>query len=95
MDDRRIGHPPSIAVQRQKPKFRQRPAQPQLLEEYTKAKDVTRHRLFIETLEGVMGKSNKVIIEGGEKGHGVVPYLILPEIEINQSTTAAPITGVK
>ena len=62
-------------------KLLQRPTQPQLLEEYTKAKDVTRRRLFIETLEGVLGKSNKVIIEGGEKGHGVVPYLILPEIE--------------
>ena len=66
-----------------------------LLEEYTKAKDVTRRRLFIETLTKASWENHdKVIIEGGEKGHGVVPYLLLPEIE-KRKTTAAPITGVK
>jgi membrane protease subunit HflK len=65
-----------------------------VLEEYSKAKDVTRRRLFIETLEGVLGKSNKVIIENGKNGHGVVPYLRLPEIE-KRRTTASPPTGVQ
>ncbi len=50
-------------------------------EEYAKAKDVTRKRLFLETLEDVLSKSNKVIIEGGESGTGVVPYLPLPEVQ--------------
>lgn len=49
-------------------------------EEYAKAKDVTRKRLFLETLEEVLSKSNKIIIEGGEGGTGVVPYLPLPEV---------------
>ncbi len=35
--------------------------------------------MFLETLEDIMQKTNKVIIEG-EKGSGVVPYLPLPEI---------------
>lgn len=48
-------------------------------DEYAKAKDVTRQRLFIETLEDVYSKTNKVIIESGQ-GSGVVPYLPLPEI---------------
>ena len=48
-------------------------------EEYSKAKDVTRKRLFLETLENVLSKSNKVIIEQGGKS-GVVPYLPLPEV---------------
>ena len=48
--------------------------------EYEKAKDVTRERLFLETMERILGRSNKVIIEGGSSGSGVVPYLPLPEV---------------
>lgn len=51
-----------------------------VLEEYSKAKDVTRRRLFIETLEDVLANSNKVIIEQNG-GQGVVPYLPLPEVQ--------------
>lgn len=52
-----------------------------ILAEYSKAKDVTRQRLFLETMERVLGHSNKVIIEGGAGGRsGVVPYLPLPEV---------------
>ncbi len=58
-------------------------------EEYAKAKDVTRKRLFLETMEGVLSKSNKVIIEGGEGGTGVVPYLPLPEVQKRRSGAAA------
>lgn len=53
--------------------------------EYSKAKDVTRKRLFLETMEDVLGKSNKVIIEG-KGGSGVVPYLPLPEITKKKQT---------
>lgn len=53
----------------------------QILEEYSKAKDVTRKRLFLETMENVLSKSNKIIIEGGKNGSGVVPYLPLPELQ--------------
>ncbi len=51
-------------------------------DEYVKAKDVTRQRLFLETLEDVYSNTNKVIIEPnqGGSGTGVVPYLPLPEI---------------
>jgi len=49
-------------------------------QEYAKAKDVTRKRLFFETLEKVLGSSSKVIIEQGSGGQGVVPYLPLPEV---------------
>lgn len=47
--------------------------------EYSKAKDVTRKRLFLETLEEVLSQANKVIIDKNG-GQGVVPYLPLPEI---------------
>lgn len=48
--------------------------------EYAKAKDVTRERLFLETMELVLGRSSKVIIEDGASRSGVVPYLPLPEV---------------
>jgi len=50
-------------------------------EQYVKAPEVTRKRLFLETMEGVLKDSNKVIMEAGSNGGtGVVPYLPLPEI---------------
>jgi modulator of FtsH protease HflK len=49
--------------------------------EYAKAPDVTRKRLFIETLEKVLQGSNKVIVEPGTTGQGVIPYLPLPGLE--------------
>jgi membrane protease subunit HflK len=50
-------------------------------DEYAKAPDVTRKRLFLETMEKVIGGSNKVIVEEGGNGQGVVPYLPLPELQ--------------
>ncbi|MEP0941815.1 MAG: FtsH protease activity modulator HflK [Rhizobiaceae bacterium] len=50
-------------------------------EQYAKAPEVTRKRLFLETMEGVLKDSSKVIMEAGPNGGtGVVPYLPLPEI---------------
>lgn len=49
--------------------------------EYIKAPDVTRKRLFLETLEKVFKDSNKVIVEGGQGTQGVLPYLPLPEVQ--------------
>ena len=49
--------------------------------EYAKAKDVTRERLYLETMEQVIGKANRVIIDQGKTGQGVVPYLPLPAIQ--------------
>ncbi len=48
-------------------------------DEYAKAPDVTRKRLFLETMEKVLKDSNKVIVE--QNGPGVVPYLPLPELQ--------------
>ncbi len=49
-------------------------------EEYKKAPDVTRQRLYLETLEKVLGRTDKIILDaGGAGGSGVVPYLPLTE----------------
>ncbi|MCV6823844.1 MULTISPECIES: FtsH protease activity modulator HflK [Halocynthiibacter] len=50
-----------------------------VLEEYQKAPEVTRKRLFLETMERIYGRVDKVIIEN-EVGDGVVPYLPLNEL---------------
>jgi membrane protease subunit HflK len=51
---------------------------------YAVAKDVTQKRIYLETLEEVLGNVNKVIIDNTEGGgNGVVPYLPLPEVQKN------------
>lgn len=60
-----------------------------VLGEYSQAPEVTRKRLYLETMEGVLGGINKVIIDpttGGDGGQGVVPYLPLNELRGNQQT---------
>lgn len=51
-----------------------------VLEEYTKAPEVTRKRLYIETMEEVLGGLDKVIIDDGIGGAGIVPYLPLNQL---------------
>lgn len=55
--------------------------------EYAKAKDVTRERLYLETIEQVFGKSRKIIMEPG--GQGVVPYLPLNDLAAPKSAPVA------
>ena len=50
-----------------------------VLVEYQKAPEVTRKRLYLETLESVLGQVDKVILDE-RAGQGVVPYLPLNEL---------------
>lgn len=56
--------------------------------EYVNAPEVTRKRLFLETMEEVLGGSEKVLIENGANGSGVVPYLPLPELRPGANTSS-------
>ncbi len=49
-------------------------------EQYKNAPDVTRERLYLETLEKVLGSNNKIIIDNQSAGQGVLPYLPLNEL---------------
>ncbi|MGR3757210.1 MAG: FtsH protease activity modulator HflK [Tranquillimonas sp.] len=52
-----------------------------VLEEYAKAPEVTRKRLYLETMEEVLGRVDKIILDDGAGGgQGVVPYLPLNEL---------------
>src|SRR5207302_1689865 len=52
----------------------------QVYEQYKKAPDVTRARLYLETMERIFANSDKVIVDQGTSSAGVVPYLPLPEL---------------
>jgi len=58
----------------------------QVYEQYKKAPDVTRRRMYLETMERVLGNTDKTIINAGPNGPGVVPYLPLPSLASPQPT---------
>jgi len=62
----------------------------QVLDQYKKAPDVTRQRLYLETIERVFGGADKIILDPG--GSGVVPYLPLNELPRRQGAPG-PATG--
>ena len=53
-------------------------------EEYRLAPDVTRRRMYYETMERILGKTDKTVIEAP----GVTPYLPLPEIKRRETKKA-------
>ncbi|WP_296762428.1 FtsH protease activity modulator HflK [Sediminimonas sp.] len=62
-----------------------------VLTEFTKAPEVTRKRLYLETMENVMSSVDKTLLDqsvvGEGQGSGVVPYLPLNELRRDRSTT--------
>lgn len=62
-----------------------------VLDEYNKAKDVTRQRIYLETMERILGNSQKLVYDGGSAGSNIVPYL--PLNELSPPRTAQPAAG--
>ncbi|MDF0599967.1 FtsH protease activity modulator HflK [Psychromarinibacter sp. C21-152] len=65
-----------------------------VLEEYRNAPEVTRKRLYIETMERVLGDVDKIILDdsvtgGNGAGQGVVPYLPLNELRRTGNTNSS------
>lgn len=60
-----------------------------VLGEYVQAPEVTRKRLYLETMEEVLGRVDKIILDNqtGAGGQGVVPYLPLNELRRNSGGT--------
>jgi membrane protease subunit HflK len=61
-----------------------------IYDQYKRAPDVTRRRMYLETMESLLAGMNKVIVD--QKSGGVVPYLPLPGLHSN---AAAPADGGK
>jgi membrane protease subunit HflK len=51
-----------------------------IYEEYKKAPDVTRKRMYLETMERILGGTDKIILDSNQANSGVVPYLPLNEL---------------
>ena len=67
-------------------------------DEYKKAPDVTRQRIYLETMERILGGSDKLVYDGGPSGQGIVPYLPLNELSARRPTPPTsqpqqPVTG--
>jgi membrane protease subunit HflK len=59
-------------------------------DEYKKAPDVTRQRMYLETMERLFGGTDKIILDSGTAGqNGVVPYLPLNELARPQAARPA------
>ncbi|QIB33420.1 FtsH protease activity modulator HflK [Ancylobacter pratisalsi] len=64
-----------------------------VLAEYQKAPEVTRQRLYLETMERVFGGMDKVIIDQQANGNGVVPFLPLGALSPAAATPAPAAKG--
>jgi len=62
----------------------------QVYEEYRKAPEIIRERIFIETMEKVLGGMDKIIIDQNGAGQGVIPYLPLSEIQRRPAPAGGP-----
>ena len=59
-------------------------------EQYQKAPEVTRQRMYLETMERLLGSNQTIILDsGGTNGGGVVPYLPLDQL-MRPQPKAAP-----
>jgi len=56
---------------------------------YVANKDITARRMYLETMQDILSKADKIIVDDKAKGPGVVPYLPLPEIQ-KRTPPAAP-----
>jgi membrane protease subunit HflK len=57
-----------------------------LLAEFQKAPEVTRKRLYLESMESVLGNTNKVFIDGGDGGNSLMYLPIDKLIEQNRGS---------
>ena len=56
----------------------------QVLDTYMQAKEITKKRIYLETIRDVLAGSSKIMIDQNS-GNGVVPYLPLNELNKNKS----------
>ena len=58
-----------------------------IYEQYRKAPDITRRRIFLETMEKIFAGTDKIILDKSG-GSGVVPYLPLNQLNKRPNTQA-------
>lgn len=58
----------------------------QILAEYQKGKEVTKYRLYIETMESILPNMKKYIMEAGENNDSILKFLPLAESSLIETT---------
>ena len=67
----------------------------QVYEAYKAAPDITRQRMYLETMSDLLSGADKIIIDEKSSGGGVVPYLPLDKfMRTTPETPPRPVTGV-
>ncbi|HTK14652.1 MAG TPA: FtsH protease activity modulator HflK [Xanthobacteraceae bacterium] len=61
-----------------------------IYDQYKLAPEVTRERMYLETMEHVLGGADKIILDNDGKGPGVVPYLPLPDLTRSRPPATPP-----
>ncbi|MBS4078981.1 MULTISPECIES: FtsH protease activity modulator HflK [Pseudomonas] len=64
-----------------------------LVAEYRKAPEVTRERLYLDTMQEVFSNTSKVLVTGNKNGQSNLLYLPLDKMIQNSSGSNAPVTG--
>ncbi|PWK43977.1 FtsH protease activity modulator HflK [Pseudomonas sp. OV226] len=64
-----------------------------LVAEYRKAPEVTRERLYLDTMQEVFSNTSKVLVTGNKNGQSNLLYLPLDKMIQNSSGGNAPVTG--
>src|SRR5262249_3696591 len=62
-------------------------------EEYKKAPEVTRQRIYLETMERVFGGTDKIILDAGAATPGT--QSVFPVLPLNELNRRQPATGAK
>lgn len=70
----------------------------EIYRQYVKAKEVTRKRMYLETMEEILSDINKIIIDNNTSNSGVLPYLPLEQLRSGKggisSTSTNSTSGV-
>lgn len=64
-----------------------------VLKQYLKAPEITKKRIYIDTMKMVLKGTNKVLID--QKSQGVLPFMSMPEFKPKPQTPEAPAESVR
>ncbi|WP_223461554.1 MULTISPECIES: FtsH protease activity modulator HflK [unclassified Pseudomonas] len=64
-----------------------------LVAEYRKAPEVTRQRLYLDTMQEVFSNTSKVLVTGNKNGQSNLLYLPLDKMVESGRSTSTPVTG--
>ena len=66
----------------------------ELLPQYEKAPEVTRQRIYLETMEQVFSSTSKIMVDSGEGGNNIM-YLPLDKIMQNQGSGSSTLDRMR